>query len=139
MSEEEVIDFFRPFEEEIVEKFKAPKQFGVGGIGGRSAPRKGPWIRGYLETVEEDYLLNIFYKWKDFTTRANTFKETKLEPGTYQEFKTFFWLLEKHGLVKFTRQEPALKRGYIPKHFYKLVDQQKDNPLWLNPHSTYID
>lgn len=135
----EVSDFiFRPFEKEIIDAYKAPKTFGMGGIGGRSASRKGLWIRGYLELAGEDYILNMFRIWRNFTTKAAKMGNAIIKPGTYQNFRTYFWILEQTGLVIKTREGKSTRgKNKIPRSYYSLRKEEYENNLWLNPFSKY--
>lgn len=131
----------RPWEEEILKDFKSLAI--VTGHGGRATPRKGRWIKGYLLLVERggrpgDFLQSIYRGWRDFCIKAKALRGINLgNPGTYDNFKTYFWLLEKAELVQKTMEEKASRGGTFPRHYYVIVRRRVDSPLWLNPYKSY--
>lgn len=135
---------FRPWEEEILKDFKSFAL--ITHHGGRATPRKGRWIKGYLlqlergGRVEGDYLYNIHREWKKFCTKAKALRKLDFgNPGTYQNFKTYFWILEKSRLVERSKRpdEKASRGGTLPRHYYITVRRNQGSALWLNPYSIY--
>jgi len=132
----------QPWEEDILKDFKSFAK--ETHFGGRATPRKGRWIRGYLLMrirqghIDGDYLLNIHRGWRTFCAKARALKGINLgNPGSYQVFKEYFWLLEKAGLVLPRRQEKASRGGILLRHYY-VVNRTKENSLlWSNPKAQY--
>ncbi len=123
----------RPFEREILEDFK---RFAfVEGRGGRSSPRKGRWVRGHLLSVETDYLYGMWLKWKRFVELARRL-DVKLAVGQYGAFRTYCWLLTQEKLIVKVGTEKS-SRGGFPRSYYRLVEENLDSPLWLNPYRKY--
>jgi len=79
----------RPFELKIIEEFR---RMGYG------IPLKGFWIREHLKLMRTDYPYNMFKKWQNFCDIAAQ-AGVGIRVGTYQAFRTYFYLLTRLGLV----------------------------------------
>lgn len=129
----EELALLRLFERKILKDFK--RFTFVEGRGGRSSSRKGVWIRGHLLDVGEGYLYGMWLRWKKFVQLANKLG-IGLAVGEYGAFRTYCWLLKKEGLIIRTRRETG-RRGGFSRSYYALVEENLDNPLWLNPYQKY--
>jgi hypothetical protein len=124
----------RPFETEIISNFKV---FSPISGGGKSRPRKGVWIRQHLLDVGEDYVGGMWKKWTKFVGDARK-QNAEIEFGTYDSFRTYVYLLKKHGMIVPTRRERAKSpdAGFF-RQFYRLNTRRLEDPTWLNPYATY--
>jgi len=123
----------RTFEAELITRFKVfdPK---VGG--GKSLPRKGPWIRNHLLEVGADYPYGMFKRWSTFVDIAHE-NGARIPKGNYGSFLTYIWLLEINGLIRFVREAPGLKSQFHLRKYYEPVRLRLRDPLWRNPYTTY--
>lgn len=124
----------RPFEFEIIDNFKV---FSPVEGGGKSRPRKGVWIKQHLLDVREDYVQSMWRSWQKFAGEART-KDAAIEFGTYDSFRTYIYLLKKHGLVIPGKRERAksTQRTFF-RRFYRLNNSKLDDPRWRNPYREY--
>jgi len=127
------LSLLRPFEIKILEDFKRFAR--TAGKGGRSASRKGIWIRNHLLDVEQDYLYGAWLRWKRFVELAKRL-DVKLAVGQYGAFRTYCWLLKESGLIVKVATEKS-SRGGFPRSYYGLVEENLDSELWLNPYRKY--
>jgi len=121
----------RPFEQEILDRYgsygKAPDMFT------RRRGWKGIWIRGHLRDRRADYVYSMFSRWKIFCNNA-LLTEVKIKPGSYDAFRTYFYLLKRLGLVVFYTE-----RGTQPgepgsaRRFYTLTLGLESDPSWERP------
>ena len=117
-----------PFEREIVRQIRAsPRRVGAGG---RSIPRKGVWIRGHLQEVGRDYVYGMYKLWKRFLEEAGL----NIKPGTYQQFRTYIYVLKRLGLI-YRVGSPS--KSDFTKNFYVLSPEKINSPLWRNPFKHY--
>ena len=105
----------RPFEEEIAADFR---QFG------KAASPKGRWIQGYLLTYGRG---NPYSMWKAYQQFAATLG---INPGTYNSFKTYLWILKKLGLVRVVTRVRGKGFG---KTYYAIRRGMENSPLWRHP------
>jgi len=110
----------RSFEVDILNRFKT---WGLL----RTSP-KGEWIRGHLLDVGEDYPYRM---WKLYSKFCEVLGQ---DPGTYQNFKTYIYLLKRLGLIYPVRRE-VTNRGF-PKTFYAVVPSKELDPAWTRPLQT---
>ena len=79
----------RPFELEIVREIRTdPRRPGAGG---RSIPIKDVWIRGHLQDVGRDYVYRMYKRWRSFLEGAGL----NIKAGTYQQFRTYIYVLKE--------------------------------------------
>jgi len=120
----------RPFEREIVRGIRAsPRR---SGRGGRSVPRKGAWIKGHLQEVGKDYPYRMHKLWSKFLEDAGL----KIEAGSYQQFRTYIYVLKRLGLIRRVGAETS-KSGGFSKNYYALNPDKADSPLWDSPYKQY--
>jgi len=121
----------RPFETEIIEKFKT---FSVPEArGGKATPRKGVWIRGHLLDVKSGYVYSMFKSWRLFCRLAEELMGVRIEAGTYQDFRTYFHLLKQLGLVRVYTE--YIEKGRRTVH-YEAVPGRLRDPAWTRPFQT---
>lgn len=129
------VELIRPFEEELVERF--------GSIGKMVHPKtgergwKGIWIRGHLLDVKTDYVYSMYLTWRDVFCLYAEGTGVRINPGTYQAFRTYFYLLKQLGLVRVylkMSKKPG-DRG-LPKVHYEVVPERIDDPAWTRPFQT---
>jgi len=121
----------RPFETEILGRFstygKAPDMF-TGQKGW-----KGVWVRGHLRDLHQDYVYNMYRRWKAFCDQA-LLMEVKIEPGSYDAFRTYFYLLKRLGLVVFyTERRAQPGEPGSARRFYTLAPGLESDPGWERP------
>jgi len=114
--------YFRPFELEIVETYKRI---------GKGVGWKGRWIRGWLLTTGSSYVYEMYKAWLLFCKRAELFADVRIKPGTYQSFRTYFYLLNRLGLVEKITEIPA-KRG-VKRSYYRIAPGMENHPAWNHP------
>ncbi|MFB0523166.1 MAG: hypothetical protein ACETV1_05325 [Candidatus Bathyarchaeia archaeon] len=125
----------RPFEEEIIDRFKT---FDITVGGGKSRPRKGIWIKQHLLDVGEDFIYSMWERWQSFTRIAHT-REAEIESGTYGALRTYIYLLRKHGLLIPTKREQAKTTNPLFfRQYYQLNRRRLEDPLWRNPYKPYL-
>lgn len=132
----DMITELRPFEIEIIRKFKT---FSPVTGGGKSVPRTGVWIRGHLLDVggDGDYVYHMWGRWRDFVTEARE-RGARIDFGSYTAFRTYIYLLKRYGLVVPTKREKArTTRKEFYRQYYKVNHGKLDDPRWLNPYGTY--
>jgi hypothetical protein len=122
----------RPFEREIINRFgtygKAPDRF----TGRRGW--KGVWIRGHLSTVRQDYPYGMYINWVIFCNQAKHEAEVIIKPGTYQSFRTYFYALNKLGLVTlYAKRRKESGEPGSHKHIYVLTPGMEADPRWESP------
>ena len=116
----------RPFEREIVRQIRtSPRRVGAGG--GRSIPRKGVWIRGHLQEVGRDYVYGMYKLWKRFLGEAGL----NIKPGTYQQFRTYIYVLKRLGLI---HRVGYPSKSEFSKNYYALSPEKINSPKWQNPY-----
>ena len=121
----------RPFEREILDRYgsygKAPDM-----LTGRRG-WKGIWIRGHLRDRRADYVYNMYRSWRAFCNQA-LLAEVKIESGSYDAFRTYFYLLKRLGLVVFYT-ERGVKPGEpgSARRFYTLTPGLESDPGWERP------
>ena len=120
----------RSFEKEIIERIRSSPRY-TKGIGGRSVSRKGLWIKGHLRDAKKDYVHSMFMKWKSFVNETGL----EMNPGTYEQFRTYIYLLKQSQLIETT----IGKRGNKPfeRSYYIINHDMLTSPLWLNPFKIY--
>lgn len=124
----------RPFEEQIIDRFKT---FDMTVGGGKSRPRKGVWIKQHLQDVGEDFIYSMWERWLVFTNIART-REAEIEPGTYTALRTYIYLLRKYGLIIPTRRERAKATNpQFFRQYYKVNTRRLNDALWRNPYKPY--
>jgi len=130
----EVEVVLRPFEEEIVNKFKV---FSWKHGGGKAIPRKGVWIKQHLLDVNEDFVYGMWQRWIAFVRVARDMK-AEIELGTYAAFRTYIYLLKKYGLIVPTKRERArtTSPGFF-RQYYRVNTRLLKDPRWLNPYKPY--
>lgn len=110
-------DELRPFERDIIARFM---------VGGKwAASPKGEWIRGHLLDVGEDYPYRMWKLYARFCSHLG------IRPGTYQNFKTYIYLLKRLGLIRPARRERT-GRGF-PRTYYAIVPGAENRPEWTRP------
>jgi len=131
----EVAVALRPFEEEIIDRFKT---FDPTVGGGKSIPRKGTWIRGHLLDVGEDFIYSMWGRWSLFVGAALE-RDARIEEGTYTAFRTYVFLLKKYGLVVPTKRERAKTTSRLFfRQYYSVNTRRLEDPRWLNPYGEYL-
>ena len=118
----------RPFEIEIIREIRTPPR--SVGAGGRSIPRKGVWIRGHLQDVGRDYVYGMYKRWRSFPEGAGL----NIKAGTYQQFRTYIYVLKQLGLVERVGGSPS--RGFA-KTYYALNPDKVNSVIWRNPFKHY--
>jgi hypothetical protein len=121
----------RPFEREILDRYgshgKAPDMIT------RRRGWKGVWIRGHLRDRRADYVYNMFLSWKAFCNQA-LLTEVKIKPGSYDAFRTYFYLLKRLGLVVFyAERRPQPGEPGSARRFYTLAPGLESDPGWERP------
>ena len=121
----------RPFEREILDRYgsygKAPDMFT-----GRKG-WKGVWVRGHLRDLHQDYVYNMYRRWKAFCDQA-LLTEVKIEPGSYDAFRTYFYLLKRLGLVVFYAERKVQPgEAGSARRFYTLAPGLESDPSWERP------
>lgn len=121
----------RPFENEILRRFStygtAPDM-----LTGRRG-WKGIWIRGHLGDRRQDYPYGIYRRWVSFCNQAKE-AETVIKPGTYQSFRTYFYVLRRLGLVTlYTRRPKPSGEPGSGRHIYVLTPGTEADPRWESP------
>ena len=121
----------RPFEREILDRYgshgKAPDMIT------RRRGWKGVWIRGHLRDRRADYVYNMFLSWKAFCNQA-LLTEVKIKPGSYDAFRTYFYLLKRLGLVVFyAERRPQSGEPGSARRFYTLASGLESDPGWERP------
>ena len=124
-----MVVLMRPFELEIVREIRTPPR--RPGAGGRSIPRKGVWIRGHLQDVGSDYVYRMYKRWRSLLEEAGL----NIKAGTYQQFRTYIYVLKQLGLVERVGGSPS-SRGF-PKTYYALNPHKVNSPIWRNPFKHY--
>jgi len=129
-----VVELLRPFEREIIDRFKTIGKMADPVTGARGW--KGLWIRGHLLDVHEDYVYNMWKRWEAFCGIAYVLG-AKIKAGTYQAFRTYFHLLKQLGLVRVYRRMPKeVGRRGRPVVLYELVPERINDPAWTRPFQT---
>jgi len=124
----------RPFEEEIIDRFKT---FDPTIGGGKSRPRKGIWIKQHLLDVDEDFIYSMWERFGKFVDLA-LIREAHIELGTYTAFRTYIYLLKKNGLIIPTKRERAkTTRREFFRQYYRVNPRLVEDPRWLNPYKPY--
>lgn len=85
--------------------------------------------------VEQDYLYGMWLRWKRFVEISRAL-DVKLAVGQYGAFRTYCWLLAQEKLIVKVGTEKS-SRGGFARSYYRLVEENLDNPLWLNPYRKY--
>lgn len=121
----------RPFEREILNRYssygKAPDMFT------RQKGWKGIWVRGHLRDRRADYVYNMFLSWKTFCNQA-LLAEVEIKPGSYDAFRTYFYLLKRLGLVVFYAERRAQPgEPGSARRFYTLTSGLESDPRWERP------
>jgi len=130
----EVEVVLRPFEEEIVNKFKV---FSWERGGGKAIPRKGVWIKQHLLDVNEDFVYGMWQHWTTFVRAAHEMK-ADIELGTYAAFRTYVYLLKKYGLIIPTRRERAKTTSTeFFRQYYRVNTRLLRDLRWLNPYKPF--
>lgn len=93
---------------------------------GKAVGWKGYWIREHLERVSADYVYGMYKAWNNFCTISEIIKA-----GSYQAFRTYFYLLKSLGLVRVKGTKKGL-RGF-PRVYYELVPGKVLDPGWIRP------
>ena len=124
----------RPFEEEIIDRFKT---FDMTVGGGKSRPRKGVWIKQHLQDVGEDFIYDMWERWLAFVNIAHT-REALIERGTYTALRTYIYLLKKYGLIIPTKRERAKTTNpQFFRQYYRVNTRLLEDPRWRNPYRPY--
>ena len=122
----------RPFEREILDRYgsygKAPDM-----LTGRRG-WKGVWIRGHLGDRRQDYPYGMYRRWLFFCNQAKYEAEVVIKPGTYQSFRTYFYVLRRLGLVTLYASRPKLSgEPGSGRHIYVLTPGMEEDPRWESP------
>jgi len=124
----------RPFEEQIIERFKT---FDITVGGGKARPRKGIWIREHLLDVREDFIYGMWERWQRFITVAHM-READIEVGTYSALRTYVYLLKKASLIIPSRREKAKTTNpQFFRQYYIVNPNLLKDPRWNNPYGLY--
>ena len=119
--------------EELIELTECERdiyvRFTTGGKAPWGASPKGEWIRCYLM---ERGPASIYDMWKAYQRFASILG---IRPGTYNNFKTYIWILKRLGLVRVVRRAPG-SRGGFRKAYYAIVPGMEFSPLWRRPVQT---
>jgi len=103
---------------------------GLGGV-----PPKAEWIRQHLleKGREGDF---TYHMWKNYVTFYEAAKKlgVRIRPGPYTGFRTFMYVLRKHGLIEFVREAPI--RAYFDRRYYRIVPAKIKDPRWRRPIQT---
>lgn len=90
------------------------REFGTGGF-----------VKDYLR---ENGPSHIYAIWVAF---RNLCEKKGYTPATYDNFRSYFWHLKKHGLVeKHHKEKTSWGEDRI---YYRLNPNKLDDPAWVNP------
>lgn len=137
------------FEDDLLSDIAGPTD--QRGGRGASIPVKGRWVHGWLESMGDDYINNIYKNWLHFTTyvRARTKQfigttEFSLRQGNYENMFRYILVLEELGLVSRGRSETVDQSEYdhfVPERMRQRRYVSIDTPFneepeaWTRPHN----
>jgi hypothetical protein len=127
----------RPFEEEIVRKWRGEEVPERWRFGTTAVSPKGEWVKGFLRLVGSAYVKQMFEEWKAFTGKAKMVPGTpSFRVGTYVSFRNYVRILSSLNLIRLVKTEPG-PRIHMPRqferHFYALNMRKIDAPEWRHP------
>jgi hypothetical protein len=111
----------RPFELKIIEDYRRM---------GHGTCSKGLWIREHLKLMLRDYPYSMYKKWRAFCESAAEVG-VSIKAGTYQAFRTYFYLLTRLRLVLKERTLTGEKGRRVA--MYRLNPERILDPRWLRP------
>lgn len=95
--------------------------------------KTGIWIRDALIKKGEAHIHELYIEHKRDLRSINKDYKT----GEYQNFRTYFYVLRKLGLVEETRKEAPPQKANKPwlhdRTYYRVVKGREEDPAWQNP------
>ena len=91
------------------------------------------FIREYFQDHREANPNEVFTAYKNAIKQYNKERRRHTKWGSYMNMCWYFNVLERLGLIKFSREESQGEGGKIARRYYRAVNSRIDDPAWEHP------